>query len=498
MSRLIIPVILSGGAGTRLWPLSRESHPKQFLSPAGELTLLQGTARRLAAIEHLAAPIVVCNDAHRFIVSQQLGAVGVTPAALVLEPVARDTAPAIAAAALEALARREGDADPILLILPCDHVITDEPALARAVRDASIEAASGKLVTFGVAPEHPETRYGYIKAGAPTGLSHKGRWVERFVEKPDARTATAWLEDGRYYWNSGMFAWRARRYLEEIGLHARDIRDAVVIAHRKAEEDLGFLRLDADSFAGSPGISVDHAIMERASGAAMIPLEAGWSDIGSWAALRELGEPDVAGNVAHGDVLFERTRDTYVSGTGRLVATLGVAGLVIADTADAVLVADKRAVQDVGKVVARLESAGRDEARRHRTVHRPWGVYNVLHIGDGFKVKHIAVAPGQRLSLQSHRRRAEHWVVVRGVARVTRADEVYEVSESQSTSIAPGVRHRLENPGVEPLELVEIQIGGYLGEDDIVRHEDSYGRAESRAQSGGEGRASTSAPRSRG
>ena len=476
-SRPVTPVIISGGAGSRLWPLSRAVHPKQFIPLLDGFTLLQATARRLAVVAQASAPIVVCNEAHRFMVAEQLRAVGVAPAAIVLEPAARSSAPAIAAAALEALARTEGGSEPILLVLPVDHVIRDEARFAGAVRDASVEAESGALVTFGVHPVRPETGYGYIRAGLPTGPGTGACRVDRFVEKPDARTAAAWIEDGRYFWNSGMFVFGAGRYMHELGVHAPEVRDAVAAAHREAVEDLGFVRLDMASFTESPAISVDHAVMERTAGAVMVPLDAGWSDIGSWATLAELGESDEAGNVVQGDVLLERTRNTYVRGGDRLVATVGVEDLVIADTADAVLVAGKGAAEDVRKVVAALESAGREEHRRHRTVHRPWGAYEDLHGGDGFKVKRIVVNPGQMLSLQSHRHRAEHWVVVRGAARVTRGEETFTVSANESTYIPPGTRHRLENPGDTPLELVEVQTGGYLGEDDIVRHEDAYGRA---------------------
>ena len=532
MSREVVPVILSGGSGSRLWPLSRELHPKQFFPLAGGLTLLQGTVRRLAAVEPVSAPIVVCHEAHRFMVLEQLRAIGVTPAAVLLEPAPRNTAPAIAAAALEALARARpgcgvvndggngntdggstnggdtdggdtggGDTDggigggnggdrdagpgaagaagaePLLLVLPVDHVIRDEARFARSVREAVVEAGSGRLVTFGVPPAHPETGYGYIRAGAPTGSGTRARAVERFIEKPDPDAAAAFLEDGRHYWNSGMFVFAARAFLRELRLHSPDIHDAVVAAHRAAVQDLDFLRLGAEPFAASPGVSVDHAVMERTAAAVMVPLDAGWSDIGSWTGMAGLGEPDGAGNVVEGDVLLEDTRNTYVRGAERLVAAVGVTDLVIADTADAVLVAAKGAAQNLRSVVATLRATGREEQRTHRLVHRPWGRYEVLHGGDGFKVKRIVVNPGHRLSLQSHRRRAEHWIVVRGAARVTRGDETFRVVENESTYIPPGTRHRLENPGESPLELVEVQTGRYLGEDDIVRHDDVYGRA---------------------
>ena len=478
MSHVLFPVILSGGAGTRLWPLSRELHPKQFIPLLEERTLLQATARRLAPLDEVRPPMVVCNESHRFMVAEQLAAVDVEPSAVLLEPVGRNTAPAIAAAALEALALADDGEDPILLVLPADHLIGDETRFASAVRAAVREAASGHLVTFGVVPAYAETGYGYIKAAGPTGVSDEGRRVDRFVEKPGAAAAARYVRAGGYYWNSGMFVFSASRYLGELRAHAKSVRNAVAAAHRKAVKDLGFLRLDAPSFSRSPAISVDHAVMEQTSSAVMIPLEADWSDVGSWASLAELGKKDGAGNVARGDTILEGVRNTYIHAGERLVAAVGVTDLVIVDTADAVMVAAKGAAQDMGKVVARLRSEGRHEHRVHRKVHRPWGTFNDLHRGEGFKVKHIVVNPGQALSLQSHRHRAEHWIVVRGTAQVTRGDETFALSENQSTYIPPGTRHRLSNPGKLPLDVVEVQSGPYLEEDDIVRYEDAYGRSD--------------------
>ena len=482
MSTSVIPVILSGGSGTRLWPLSRALHPKQFLPLAGKRTLLEATVRRLSAIPRAAPPIVVCNEAHRFLVKEQLRGVGVTPAAIVLEPHARGTAAAIAAAAFEILARPDGR-PAIALILPVDHVIRDERRFADAVRTAVTAASSGRLVLFGVPPAHPETGYGYLRAGPRADVGGEGplcqhaREIERFVEKPDAEAAAAYVREGGHYWNSGMFVFPVARYLEELSALAPEIHHAVASAHRNAVTDLGFLRLEASSFAASPAASVDRAVMERTRGAVMVPLDAGWSDIGSWSALSDLGEPDEAGNVVHGDVLLEGTRNTSIHGAGRLVAAVGVRDLVIADTADALLVADRNAAQDVRGVVAALESAGREEHRRHRTVHRPWGTFEDLHGGDGFKVKRIVVNPGQRLSMQSHRHRSEHWVAVRGTARVTRGEETFAMAANQSTYIPPRTRHRLENPGDEPIEIIEVQTGRYLEEDDIIRYDDDHGRA---------------------
>ena len=480
MSHPVYPVILSGGAGTRLWPLSRERHPKQLIALLDDDTLLQATARRLASVEDAQRPIIVCNAAHRFMVAEQLLAIGVTPAAIVLEPMARDTAPAIAAAALETLVRcGEGDEEPVLLVLPSDHVVRNHARFADAVRVASREAGRGHLVAFGVVPTRAEVGYGYIIAGDSTDAVDEARPVERFREKPDADTAASWIESGNCYWNSGMFVFGARSFLRELDIHAPSIRSAAEKAHEHAVPDLGFLRLDAQAFGQSPAISVDYAVMEHTSTARVVPLDAGWQDVGSWASLAALSPGDEAGNVVRGDAVVQSTRNTFIHGSSRLVATIGVKDLIIVDTPDAVLVADSNSGQEVKAVVRQLERAGRDEHRTHRRVYRPWGSYDSVHEGDGFKVKHITVLAGQRLSLQSHRRRAEHWVVVRGVARVTRDAETFLVHENQSTFIPKGARHRLENPGETSLELIEVQTGDYLGEDDIVRFDDAYGRADS-------------------
>ena len=474
----VVPVILSGGAGSRLWPLSRENHPKQLIRLLGESTLLQATVQRLAALDSVSAPIVVCNDEHRFVVAQQLGAIDVEPSAILLEPAARNTAPAIAAAAFEALAQSSEGESPILLVLPADHVIRAKAQFAGAVRNAVREARTGKLVTFGVMPTRPETGYGYIKAGPPSVTENEALSVDKFVEKPEIAFAAAWVEEGGYFWNSGMFVFGALEFLQELGTHSPSIRDAVKAAHRRATKDLGFVRLHADSFTESPAVSVDHAIMERTSNAVVVPLDAGWSDIGSWTGLSEHLMRDNEGNTTQGDVVLEATHGTSVFAGNRMVAAVGMKDCVIVDTADAVLVADKGADQDVRTVVERLKGEGRDECRVHRKVYRPWGHYDVVHAGEGFKIKLIVVNPGQRLSLQMHHHRAEHWTVVRGTARVTRGDEIFIVAENQSTYIPPRVRHRLENPEMLPLELVEVQSGPYLGEDDIVRFEDAYGRTE--------------------
>ena len=430
MTHSVFPVILSGGAGTRLWPLSRKHYPKQFIALLDDDTLLQATARRLQALDVSHAPIVVCNERHRFTVAEQLQSISVSPTTILLEPVARNTAPAIAAAALEALDRCSGD-DPVLLVLPADHVIRNGARFAEAVRRAAREAVGGKLVAFGVAPTRADTGYGYIKAGPRTSVGHDARVVEKFEEKPDADTAVAHVEAGGWYWNSGMFASRASVILRELDIHAASVRRAVERAHERATSDLGFLRLDAEHFGLSPAISVDRAIMENTSNAVVVPLGRGL--VGRWI----VGE--LVGTVRAGRSRQRRSRRCNDTGQPQYVCPQrrsigpprsGVADLVIVDTADAVLVADRNAGQDVKLVVERLERAGRNECKDHRRVYRPWGSYDSVHSGDGFKIKHIVVAPGQRLSLQAHRHRAEHWVVVRGTARVTRDAETFVVSEN--------------------------------------------------------------------
>ncbi|MGY0560869.1 mannose-1-phosphate guanylyltransferase/mannose-6-phosphate isomerase [Luteimonas sp. A277] len=475
MSNLQV-VLLSGGSGTRLWPLSREAYPKQFLALAGEATMLQETWLRVAPLAE-GAPIVVANEEHRFLAAEQLRLVGVEGAAILLEPVGRNTAPAIAAAALQAVA---GGEDPLLLVLPSDHVVRDPAAFQAAVRAAMPAADAGALVTFGIVPEAPETGFGYIQAGAgqAAGQAAAGgvRDVLRFVEKPDAGTARAYLEEGGYYWNSGMFLFRASRYLEEL----QKFQPAMVTAVRKAFEgaarDGDFVRLDKDAFAASPADSIDYAVMEKTGDAKVLPVDIGWNDVGSWSALWEVSKQDADGNAHHGDVIAVDSRNSY-AWSRRLVAMVGVDDLVVVETDDAVLVAHKDRVQQVKDVVARLKAGERSHAVLHREVHRPWGSYDSIDQDDGFQVKRIKVKPGGRLSLQSHKHRAEHWIVVRGTARVTRDNDVFELHANQSTYIPLGAKHRLENPGSEMLELIEVQSGDYLGEDDIVRYEDVYGRS---------------------
>ena len=467
---MIVPVILCGGSGTRLWPLSRQAYPKQFLTLAAERPLLQSTVLRLEGLSDLAAPVAVCSDEHRFIVAEQLRGVGVTPAAIILEPVGRGTAPAVAMAALR-VAEKGGD--PLLLVLAADHVIRDEASFRAGVEAAVPAAEAGHLLTFGIAPTGPETGYGYIRFGGT--LLGQARRVEQFVEKPDRPTAEAYVASGNYLWNSGMFLFRASAFLEELARFRPEILLSCRTAVTAAVTDLDFLRPEPEVFGACPSDSIDFAVMERTSRAGVVALNCGWSDVGSFSALWEAGTHDQSGNVLSGDVLAIDTRNSLVLAQ-RLVVTLAVEDMVVVDTPDAVLVASKDRVQDVRGIVERLRAAGRDEWKHHRKIHRPWGSYVSIDAAESFQVKRITVSPGATLSLQKHRHRAEHWVVVRGAARVTRGEEVFTLTENQSTYIPLGVVHRLENPGATPLELIEVQSGSYLGEDDIVRLEDAYGR----------------------
>ena len=472
------PVLLSGGSGTRLWPLSREAYPKQFLPLAGADTMLQATWQRVAPLAGTAAPIVVAGEDHRFLVAEQLRQSGGMPAGaaptILLEPVGRNTAPAIAAAALQAM---DGGEDPLLLVLPSDHVVGDPEAFRTAVCTAAVAAEAGALVTFGIVPTAAETGFGYIHADMdPTGPGDSVRKVLRFVEKPDEATARGYLEAGGYYWNSGMFLFRASRYLEELARFRSDILDATRTAFDAARRDGDFVRLDAEAFAATPAESIDYAVMERTDAAMVLPVDIGWSDVGSWSALWDVAERDADGNACHGDVIAVDSRNSY-AWSRRLVALVGVDDVVVVETDDAVLVARKDKVQQVKDVVARLKHEQRSQAALHREVHRPWGSYDSIDTGPRFQVKRIKVKPGAALSLQSHTRRAEHWIVVSGTARVTRDHDVFELHANQSTYIPIGAKHRLENPGNEVLELIEVQSGDYLGEDDIVRYEDVYGRS---------------------
>ncbi|APO95160.1 mannose-1-phosphate guanylyltransferase/mannose-6-phosphate isomerase [Xanthomonas vesicatoria] len=464
----VLPIILSGGSGTRLWPLSRESYPKQFLPLVGDKSMLQATWLRSAPVAGH-APIVVANEEHRFMAAEQLQQLGVKPSAILLEPKGRNTAPAIAVAALEAM--RDG-ADPLLLVLPSDHVIQNEAAFQAAVTAAAAAAEQGKLVTFGIKPTAPETGYGYIKAGSGTGATA----VERFVEKPDLATAQGYLASGEYYWNSGMFLFRASRYLEELRKFHPAIADACQKAWENGKRDADFTRLDKDAFAASPSDSIDYAVMEKTADAVVVPLDAGWNDVGSWSSLLDVSEQDAQGNAHHGDVIQIDCQNTYAYGS-RLIAMVGLEDVVVVETPDAVLVGHRDRIQEVKDVVSQIKTAGRSEATWHRKVYRPWGAYDSIDMGQRHQVKRITVKPGAVLSLQMHHHRAEHWIVVSGTAEVTRGEEVLLLTENQSTYIPLGVTHRLRNPGKLPLELIEVQSGSYLGEDDIVRFEDTYGRA---------------------
>jgi len=470
---MLTPVILSGGAGTRLWPLSRELYPKQLLALVGPRTMLQQTALRLEGL-NAAPPIVVCNDAHRFLVAEQLRQIKLAPKAIVLEPVGRNTAPAIALAAHAAVRGLPANAeDPLLLVLPADHVIKDVPAFQRAVRLALTAAQQGQLVTFGIVPTAPETGYGYIQRGAASGALNR---IARFIEKPDAKRALEFQQSGEYYWNSGMFMFGARRYLAELARLAPDMARACEAAFTAARADLDFTRIAPETFAACPADSIDYAVMEKTADAVVVPPAAGWSDVGSWAALHEASQADARGNVAYGDVIVEDSDGCYLHAESRLVAAVGLKDHVVVETKDAVMVAPKSRVQDVKKLVLQLKERGRYEHSLHREVFRPWGSYDSLEAGPRFQVKRLKIKPGATLSLQLHHHRAEHWVVVAGTARITRGEEVFLLEENQSTYIPIGVKHRIENPGMIALEIIEVQSGSYLGEDDIVRFEDRYGR----------------------
>jgi mannose-1-phosphate guanylyltransferase/mannose-6-phosphate isomerase len=468
----IHPVILSGGAGTRLWPLSRALYPKQFMALAGETSLLQQTAARVADPARFAAPLVVCNDEHRFLVAEQLRARGISASGILLEPVARNTAPAACVAALRLA---EQDPGALMLLLPSDHYIADRDGFLQAVARAAGAAAEGWLVTFGVTPDRPETAYGYIRR-AEALAGHGCHRVARFVEKPDLKTAEGYLAGGDYVWNSGMFLFAAGRLLEEIARLEPDMLDACREALDKAAVDLDFLRLDPAGFARAPAASIDYAVMEKTDRAAVVPVEIGWTDVGSWDALWQVSATDEAGNALEGDTIAVDSRKTYLRSEGPLIAALGVENLIVVATADAVLVCPLDRAQDVRALVQRLDAAGRDEHQVHTKVYRPWGCYQGIDAGDGFQAKRLTIKPGASISLQRHRHRAEHWVVVQGVAEVTRDGEVFTLEANQSTYIPPGTKHRLKNPGHDTLHIVEVQSGDYLGEDDIERFEDLYGR----------------------
>ena len=471
---MILPVILSGGAGTRLWPLSRAMYPKQFIrffNGEGR-SLLGATLQRLPPDDSFSTPLIVCNNEHRFLVREEAQQAGLDPQAIVLEPVGRNTAAAVAVAAL--LAERTNP-DAILAVMPSDHVVADEKGFVEGIKRAAAIAATGKLVLFGITPREPHTGYGYIRQGA--ALDGEGFCVDAFCEKPDRARAEEYLAAGGYYWNSGIFVLSARTYLAELKELAPAIYDASHEALEKAEEDFGFLRLDADSFATSPNISIDYAVMEKTAKAAMLPLDVGWSDVGSWSSIWEVSDHDAADNAVEGDAMLVDTQNCLVRGERSLVATIGVKDLVIVDTPDALLVADKARSQEVSALVATMRQSNRKEHEQHLRNYRPWGYFETMSMGPRFQVKLLHVKPGGQLSMQMHHHRSEHWVVVRGTAKVTIGDEEKLVQENESVYITATHWHRLENPGKVPLELIEVQIGSYLGEDDIIRTHDVYHRS---------------------
>jgi mannose-1-phosphate guanylyltransferase len=469
-------VIMAGGSGSRLWPVSRSMYPKQFQALTESRTMLQVTAQRVAPLTDQ-NPLLVCNEDHRFIAAEQMRGIG-TPCEIILEPVARNTAPAVCLAAL-CVTRDDGDA--LLLVLAADHLIRDEDGFRQQIEAAVRFAEAGALVTFGVVPRAPETGYGYIRTGDPADANSTGFMVSGFVEKPDADTARGYLESGDYLWNSGMFLIRASRYIDELGKHRPDILAACRNAMAATTDDRDFLRVDADAFGACPSESIDYAVMENTDRAVVVPLDVGWDDVGAWSALWETAQKDINGNAVVGDpdnVLLESSRNNYIRPHNRIIATVGVDDLVIVDTVDAVLVAAKDRVQDVKAIVNHLNERGRPETELHREVYRPWGKYDSVDTGDRFQVKRITVNPGGKLSVQMHRHRAEHWVVVAGTAHVGRDQETLVLTENESVYLPVGCVHWLENRGKTPLELIEVQTGSYLGEDDIVRFEDQYGRAE--------------------
>ncbi|MEV8521835.1 mannose-1-phosphate guanylyltransferase/mannose-6-phosphate isomerase [Dyella marensis] len=470
---MLIPLVLSGGSGTRLWPVSRKNLPKQFLSLMGQGTLFQQTVARTRLLPDVASPIVVASEDHRFLVAEQLLESGIQDATIVLEPLPRNTAPAIALGALQAVGQ---DPEALLLVLPADHLIGDEDSFRDAVEQALPAARDNWLVTFGIRPDRPETGFGYIRRGdAIGGHAYK---VAEFVEKPALETAQGYIEHGGYDWNSGMFLFKAARFLDELAAHAPAMLQAVRAAHASAKADLDFVRVDADAFAQVPENSIDYAVMEKTRHAAVIPVSCAWSDIGSWSALWLAGVRDAQDNLREGDTIAIKTHRSLLRSHDRhLLATVGVDDLIVVTTPDATLVAHRDAAQDVKRVVDELKAAGRTEHSLHRVVRRPWGSYDSLESADRFQVKRIVVKPGAALSLQKHHHRAEHWIVVSGTAEVTCDDKVFLLGENQSTYIPLGSVHRLRNPGKVPLEIIEVQSGSYLGEDDIVRLEDVYGRS---------------------
>ena len=463
----ITPVILSGGSGTRLWPLSRKQHPKQYLSLADEQTMLQATIQRLQGLENLGCPIVICNQEHRFLVAEQLQQINIEKPMIILEPEGKNTAPAIAAAA-------HYIKDGLMLILPADHIIQDTQAFHQSIKIAIKQAEQDKLVTFGITPVEPNTGYGYIEKSSE--MVDQICKIKRFVEKPDLETAKQYLKDGNYLWNSGMFLFTAQNYLKELNKYNAKISESCKQAIEKAKQDYDFLRLDSAAFSESPADSIDYAVMEKTENAAVVPLDAGWNDIGNWSALYQIGEKDKNNNVIKGNAITTETTNSYINANHHMIATIGIDDLIIVDTADATLVASKDKTQQVKQIVEQLQQQNRTEEQLHRKVYRPWGWYDTIDNGHRFKVKRICVTPGATLSLQKHHHRAEHWIIVKGTAKITNGNKTELLTENQSTYIPIGTSHRLENLGKLPLEMIEVQSGSYLGEDDIERIEDNYGR----------------------
>lgn len=476
---MIIPVILAGGSGTRLWPLSRKLFPKQLIDLVSDKTMLQETVLRLSGVKGISAPVIICNEEHRFMVAEQMRSIGVKPAAIILEPEGRNTAPAVAVAALQTLKTED---DPTLLILPADHFIEKIAVFHNALEEGATYAEKNYLITFGIIPGSPETGYGYIKKGTPVSAREDGGQpgsavrIEKFVEKPDSETAEAYVNSNNYCWNSGMFMFRAKHVLEEFDTFVPEITAACRTAVDKGCRDLDFIRLEPESFKKCPSDSIDYAVMEKTSDGVMIPFDAGWNDLGSWEALFQVGEKDENNNVFTGDILAHDVKNSFLHASSRAIAAVGLEDHIVVETSDAVLISPRDRVQDVKHLVNELKKSGRDEAITHKKVYRPWGSYESIDFSDRFQVKRITVKPGAKLSSQKHFHRAEHWVVVKGTAIVMRDDKELVLKEDESIYIPLGTKHRLENPGKIPLELIEVQSGSYLGEDDIVRYDDVYGR----------------------